>query len=106
MGGGVLKRAMLKISDVLLVDILKGLQEGPPRRFKVASNGLPADAKPIRAGHTPDGNLFILIESEEFEDIELGKEYPILRPPCLLVVDCAATNCDYFQANAVLPVTL
>ena len=80
-----MKRAVLLMSDVCLVNFCKMLEDRPIYGFKVVKNGLPIDAKPIRtfrlgrAEYTGEcGEIGILIESESFEDIEEGCEYPIL----------------------------
>lgn len=38
-------RRLLCVTDDLLVHLCKGLQDGPPRYFRVASDPLPDDAK-------------------------------------------------------------
>lgn len=80
-----MKRAILKVTDCLLIELLKGLQDGPQRRFMVTKNPLPEDAKPVRVGHDGPGVLCILIESEKFDDVEKGKLYPDLPSPELTV---------------------
>lgn len=80
-----MKRAILRITDVLLVEIFKGFQgkEFRDRTVRIKSNALPDDAKPIRCQIMDNGMLGILIESESFEDIDFDetKSYPILDSP-------------------------
>ena len=78
-----MKRAILQISDGLLVEMFKAFQEQENqwRVFRVLKNALPDDAKPIRCSVMNDGLVGILIESESFEDIEEGLLYPILDSP-------------------------
>ena len=78
-----MKRAILKIDDHFLINLLKGLILGPPRSFTVIKNALPGDVKPIRCMIMNSGLLGILIESDSFEDVTEGSEYPILDLPVL-----------------------
>jgi hypothetical protein len=44
-GALTMGRRILKVSAELLVDFLKGLQDGPPRYFAIVSDAVPADAR-------------------------------------------------------------
>lgn len=78
-----MKRAILQITDRLLVEMFKAFQkqDGQWRVFRVLKNALPDDAKPIRGSVMGNGNLGILIESESFEEISEAELYPILDYP-------------------------
>lgn len=80
-----MKRAILEISDVMMIEMIKGFkhQDGRFRYYKVIKNTLPEDAKPIRCilPQTNSAAIGILLESEKFEDVALGNPYPILNPP-------------------------
>ncbi len=83
-----MKRAILQISDVLLVQILKGLLSGFSGRFKVSDNGLPEDTKVIES-YSVDGRIDIIVESELFENVkELHKlpPFPVLDSPVISTV--------------------
>lgn len=75
-----MRRAVLEITDSLLVEIFKGLEQGFSGKFKIIENGLPGDAKPIRCEIGCNGILRMLIESKTFEDVNDGKaKYPVLN---------------------------
>jgi len=71
-----MKRAFFRMTDNLIVEILKGLSEGFSGRF-IVEQGLPSDAKPIRTSNE-GGITTILCESESFKDIKIGEIYPEL----------------------------
>lgn len=75
-----MKRAIVQISDDLLVEILKGLKSGFNGRFKVIKNGLPEDVKLIRAYPVRDQIIEMILESESFKDIA-DAPIPVLDPP-------------------------
>jgi len=78
-----MKRAVLILSDRLLTDFLKGFSSGDEYSLKIIKNQLPSDSKIIRAGHDAQGNICLVLESEEFEDILEGCKYPELEPPII-----------------------
>lgn len=63
----------LQFTGDFLVSMLK---EGNVIQAAVVSNGLPADARFVRAGHDYSGSLYLVIESASFDDIEEGDEIP------------------------------
>ncbi len=72
----------LKISVELLIDILKGLRDGPPRYFTVTKDPVPADAKMVscRTSKYWPNMVEVVLESATFE----GDEGEI-RPNCAVV---------------------
>lgn len=78
-----MKRAILQISDEILMDILKGLMTGPNRKFKVTENPLPKDVKIVRS-YSVDRTVEIIVESEAFVEIEKSP-YPVLSCPVVTV---------------------
>lgn len=82
-----MKRAIVEISDHLLTEILKPMGMGFRGTFEVVENGLPADAKPCRIFLMQNGTPGLLVESEEFDDVPFGKEYPVLPPPIIRVTN-------------------
>lgn len=83
-----MKRAILEISDDLFMVILKGFKAGFSGQFKVADNALPIDTRIVRVNmsSSPENTLMLLLESEEFKDIENGELYPVLTPPSFEVI--------------------
>lgn len=80
-----MKRAVLVLSDYLVTSILKASLSTDRKITSVIKNALPDDVKIIRIGHDINGTLRIILESEEFEDIQDGKPYPILLAPHIKV---------------------
>ena len=80
-----MKRAILEITDQLLLDLLKGFNFNDERLrfFNVIGNPLPDDTKPVRCQIMDNGNLGILVESESFENIRGNTVYPTLDKPVL-----------------------
>jgi hypothetical protein len=79
-----MRRAVLEISDHLLIEIVKGVEESIHKKsFVVRKYGLPNDCKVIRAFTTINGQgtIGILLESESFDDIKAGEIYPTLPSP-------------------------
>lgn len=76
-----MRRAILKITDKMLVDLFSLLENDSKYAFKIVKNGLPKDAKPVRCMILNEGLLGILIESEEFD--EAVEEYPVLNSPTI-----------------------
>lgn len=78
-----MKRAILQITDHLLIEFFKAFQEqdGQWRVHRMLKNTLPDDAKPIRCSIMDKGVLGILIESESFREIPEAEPYPILDCP-------------------------
>lgn len=71
------------MTDELLIGLFKILETNSKYAFKIVKDGLPEDVKPVKCMVQNNGLLEILIESEEFEKIEFGKQYPILTPPTI-----------------------
>ncbi len=79
-----MRRAVLILTDRFLTGMLNvfgPLQEG--FSYKIIKNPLPRDVKIVRMGHDVQGNAYILLESEEFEDIIGGCSYPTLESPII-----------------------
>lgn len=75
-----MKRAVLKMTDDFLMDLLQNTVKTDKISFKV-DRGLPPDARIVRAGYDHTGILHLVLESEEFVDILNGQEYPTLPHP-------------------------
>lgn len=65
-------RRLLRITDDLLVHILKGFEEGPPVYFRVVKDAVPSDAKIVGIQVSPyyPGRVEILLESETWDTDE------------------------------------
>lgn len=72
------RRAVLEINDQLFLQFFMAVEIGFAGIFRVMENGLPLDAKPIRMWSNDYGTYSILIESERFEPVLFGEEYPVL----------------------------
>lgn len=74
-------KGYLLITPELLVDLLKGFKEGPPRSFQVYADPLPEDARIIAIENVaPQGHVRLTIESAHIKDGET------ILPPKLLAV--------------------
>ena len=71
-----MKEACLRVSIYFLLDLCK---KGVNHHIKV-HNPVPMDAKFLRAGHDQYGNLYLVLESEEFKDLQDGDIIPELQP--------------------------
>jgi len=80
-----LKRAILKLTDNVLMDFLSNTVTKDVC-FTHVENGLPPDVKIIRTGYDECGVLNLVLESENFEDVVNGDNYPILTPPMFIKV--------------------
>lgn len=78
-----MRRAILQMTDLFLVELLKPFTHGACRTFEVKKNALPDDAKPVGCVDMGNGVLGVVIESDSFEDVELGKQTPILELPVI-----------------------
>ena len=72
-----MKHAIVRVTAQLFIDFCKG---GPARRVRVVEHALPADATFVRAGHTPDGELCLVVHSDTFAETPEGQPLPTLRP--------------------------
>ena len=63
------------------LDFFISVCKNPESHVKLVANGLPPDAKAIRAGHDNFGWLNIIIESCTFDDVEEGGEIPMHPRP-------------------------
>lgn len=75
-----MKRAILVISDKLITDVLKATLSTDRKITSTIKHALPDDVKIVRTGHDINGTLRLMLESEEFENIEDDRPYPEL--PC------------------------
>jgi hypothetical protein len=73
-----MKRAILKMSDELVMNFLKQFSCLHNQIISV-KNGLPPDVKIVRMGHDGCGTLNIVLESEEIKDTTLGDIYPVIE---------------------------
>lgn len=78
-----MKVATLDLSAELFVEFAKLCKGGPPRKFIVKENPLPADAKILHVGLAnrfvyPPLTLRLFIQSESFEDVPAGQIPPEL----------------------------
>lgn len=78
-----MKRAILLMTDFLVMDILKATLSTEKRTHRVIENALPDDVEIVRIGHDETGTLRMMLESEEFKDIGKKEEYPEL--PCPVI---------------------
>jgi hypothetical protein len=74
-----MKYAILQVSPEFLVEFCKG--SSTPQWVIVTKHPLPHDARFVRAGHDDTGELFLVIESETFDDIPPGERLPSLPVP-------------------------
>lgn len=85
-----MKRAILVITDRLITDVLKATLTTDRKITSIIKNALPDDVKIIRAEivqteHDINGVLRFVLQSEEFEDIQDDKPYPVLPAPYIKV---------------------
>lgn len=76
------RQRLLMVSADLLVDILKGLQDGKPRAFEVVSEPLPDDTKivSVRSSLYWPNTVEIVLESASFTPAEERTRIsPVLR---------------------------
>lgn len=73
--------AGLLISTELLIDLLNGMKGGFSGRYKVTENAIPNDAVVVGCRRYDDETIQIIIESDDFDEIEDGEDLPILEPP-------------------------
>ena len=61
---------LLEVSIDLLVSILQGLADGPPRSFQIESDPIPADAKILSVYYSPyrTNTVEIVLQSKEWTD--------------------------------------
>lgn len=78
-----MKRAILLMTDFLVMDILKATLSTDRRIHRVIENALPDDVKIVRTGHDDTGTLRFMLESEEFKDIGKDEVYPELLCPVI-----------------------
>ena len=72
---------LLKLSTVLLMDVLKGLGEGPPRYFQVVKDAIPLDAKMVECSTSPywPDTIDVVLESAAWQTEEpLAEIWPTL----------------------------
>lgn len=90
--GESMRIAKVKVTNVLLLELLKGFKSGFRGRYKVVEHGLPGDA--VLAGVEVDGDVInMLIKSEEFADVADSADIPILESPVFESVK--ETGCIY-----------
>lgn len=92
-GDKIMKRAILELTDHLLVEFLKKGLNKDRSITSVIENGLPDDVEVVRVGvkgntgnnygYTETGVLRLLLQSEEFPENVQGCEYPVL--PCVVI---------------------
>lgn len=80
-----MKRAILVMSDHFVLRFLKASLSADRRIVSIIKHALPSDVKIIRIGHDINGTLRLMLESEEFEDIQYDKPYPVLPAPHIKV---------------------
>ena len=78
-----MKRAILKISDSYLMQLLSTIKSSYSGIYSVIKNPLPKDTKIVRVSYDDNSTLILLLESEEFAFIEEGWLYPILPAPIM-----------------------
>jgi len=81
-----MKRAVLEITDQLLIDMLKPFKHENKMYTILVENPLPPDAKIVRIEQHPywaENNicLGVLLESEQFKDVPPAEVYPRLPLP-------------------------
>lgn len=78
-----MKRAILKITDRYLMDLLSTMKSSYHGNCSVRENALPKDARIVRVSYDDHSILNVLLESEEFEAVEDGQRYPVLPTPIM-----------------------
>ena len=76
-----MRRAILLMTDQFVMNFLKATLTTDREMMAIVKHGLPDDVKIVRFGYDGVGTLRLMLESEEFDDIEDGKEYPELPYP-------------------------
>ena len=72
-----MKLACLQLTPHIFIELCKHGVE----KTLVVDNKLPEDTQFIRAGHDQFGNLFLVLQSDSFEEIENGGKMPMLENP-------------------------
>jgi hypothetical protein len=80
-----MRLATLRLTPDLFIEFAKACKDGPPRRFVVKENPLPADATIVRVDvdHVFNPSPFTLrlvLQSETFDEIAEGEILPELDP--------------------------
>lgn len=76
-----MKRAILRMTDELLMTFFTDAFKQDFIRVEV-KNRLPMDAEIVGSDRDiTTGILSLVIESEKFEDLLIGEDYPELKPP-------------------------
>jgi hypothetical protein len=72
-----MRAKLLRISTELLFDLLRG---DHPKGYRIVKDELPADALLVNVRHGFPNYIEILVESESFEEMVEGQEFPFLTP--------------------------
>lgn len=75
--------AILEVSGEFLVEMAK---HGSPRHVVVTANALPEDARIVGYDHDYTGRVFLILESETFDEAPQGTRLPVLESPVFRVV--------------------
>lgn len=79
-----MRMKFLPVMGQLLVDMLK--DRPCPRRLVVESGALPSDARFVRAGVDPYGDVNLVVESDAWEDVLPGGVIPRAETPVLACI--------------------
>lgn len=82
--------AILRVSPEWIVEMCR--QRETPTRFWCTDNALPADVKFHGAGSDVEwssktATYDIIVESDTFDEVEIGKPLPVLPPPLIQTID-------------------
>ena len=72
-----MKRKIFKLSDKFLMEFLQTLNDSQEYVLKV-NNPLPVDVQIIRSGYSSTGTLKLVLQSNDFDDLDEGQNYPII----------------------------
>jgi hypothetical protein len=73
-----MKRKIFKLSDKFLMEFLQTLNDSQEYVLKV-NNPLPVDVQIIRSGYSSTGTLKLVLQSNDFDDLDEGQNYPIIN---------------------------
>ena len=73
------------ITASMLLELMKVTQ--PTTSVELVANGLPQDAKLIRAGHDSFGWVNLVVESIDFDEVSEGGEIPRHPTPTFRKID-------------------
>jgi len=73
----MVRHAILKVSFEIIINMCI---HGVPKPVSV-ENALPKDTTFVRAGHDQTGQLFLVLQSDEFDEVEVNGLIPTIDSP-------------------------